>query len=178
MSRASSATAVLFLALVAWAGAPRLEAHPFHTSQAEADYRPAAGKLEVALRLFTDDTEVALSRRAGRTVKFAGVSTLETDALLEAYVRALFVVTAPDGAVQRLTWIGREITDGGQHLWVYFECALPGGPARARIANRVLRETFSDQINSVRVRDHGAAPARQVTLLFTGDAEQTVVFDR
>lgn len=178
MSRTVSAAAGLVLALVAWAGAPRLEAHPFHTSLAEADYRPASGKLEVALRLFTDDTEAALSRRAGRTVKFSGTSTLETDALLEAYVRTVFGVKSADGTVQRLTWIGREITDGGQHLWVYFECALPGGPERARFTNRVLRETFSDQINSIRVRDHGATPARQVTLLFTADAEQAVGFGK
>jgi hypothetical protein len=176
MTRLAPVAAALLLALCAGAGASRLEAHAFHTSLTEADYRPASGKLEIALRLFTDDAEAALSRRAGRPVKLSAQPALEIDALLEAYVRSAFGVKAPDGTVPRLTWIGRELTDGGQHLWVYFECALPGGIERARLVNRVLRETFSDQINSIRVRDHGTTPARQVTLLFTGDGEQTVAF--
>ncbi|MEI6464182.1 MAG: DUF6702 family protein [Verrucomicrobiota bacterium] len=176
MSRPTSALAGLALALIAWAGTPHLEAHPFHTSLAEADYRTASGKLEIALRLFTDDAEAALSRRAGRAVKLTGQSALETDALLEASLRAGFSVKAADGSVQKLTWIGREITDGGQHLWIYFECALPGGAEGARFTNCLLRETFSDQINSLRVRDHRVTPARQVTLLFTGDAEQVATF--
>jgi len=178
MSRSGSFFTAVVLALLAGAGTPRLQAHAFHTSLAEADYRPASGKLEVALRLFTDDAEAALSRRAGRDITLTGQPAPGIDALLESYLRTVFVVKATDGAVPRLTWIGREITDGGLHLWVYFECALPGGIDRARFTNRVLRETFSDQINSIRVRDHGATPAREATLLFTADAEQGVRFGK
>jgi hypothetical protein len=72
--------------------------------------------------------------------------------------------------------VGRELKDREQHLWLYLQCALPGGAAGARIRNRVLRDTFADQLNSVRVRDHSAAPARQITLLFTSDTEQPVAF--
>jgi hypothetical protein len=159
-------------------GSPPTGAHPIHTSYAEADYRPASGKLEIAWRLFTDDAETALSRRAGRTLSFAATPAAELDALLLAYVRATLAIKTPAGAAVALTWVGREIADAGQHVWIYVECTLPGGPERARLANRGLREVFSDQINSVRVRDHSTTPARQATLLFLNDAEQTVTFGR
>jgi hypothetical protein len=153
---------------------PTAHAHPVHTSYAEADYRPASGKLEIAWRLFTDDAEAALSRRAGRPVAVARTPAAELDVLLLAYVRATFAVKTPAGVPATFTWVGRELADAGQHLWIYFECALSGGPERARFANRGLREVFSDQINSVRVRDHSTTPARQATLLFLNDTEQTV----
>jgi hypothetical protein len=168
----------MFAAVAVLLCCPPAGAHPVHTSYAEADYRPASGKLEIAWRLFTDDAEAALSRRAGRTLSLALTPAAELDAALLAYVRAAFVVKTPAGETATLTWVGREITDAGQHLWIYFECALTGGPERARLANRGLREVFSDQINSVRVRDHSATPARQATLLFLNDAEQTVHFGR
>jgi len=151
-------------------------AHPIHTSYAEADYRPESQKLEIALRLFTDDAEAALSGRAGRKISFDSTPAAELDALVFTYVRTLFTVKTRDGAVQALTWVGREFKDHEGHLWIYLQCPLPGGAAGARIRDRVLRDTFADQLNSVRMRDHSAKPVRQVTLLFTSDAEQSVAF--
>ena len=160
---------------VALAASPPARAHAIHTSYAEADYRRDSGKLEIALRLFTDDTEAALTRRARKKISLANTPAAELDALLAAYVRATFVVKSADGATRPLAWIGRELKDGEQHLWLYFECALPNGLTGVRLADRVLRESFRDQLNSVRVRDPGP-PARQVTLLFADDAEQPVAW--
>jgi len=157
-------------------GSTSASAHPVHTSYAEADYRPASGKLEIAWRLFSDDAEAALSRLKGRAVSLAQTPAPELDALLVAYVRAAIAVKTPARAAVTLTWVGREVVDGGQHLWIYVECVLPGGPERARVAHRGLREVFGDQINSIRVRDHSTTPARQATLLFLNDAEQLVTF--
>ncbi|MBI5771788.1 MAG: hypothetical protein HZA93_28715 [Verrucomicrobia bacterium] len=153
-------------------------AHPIRTSYAEADYRPASGQLEIAIRLFTDDTEAALAQRAGKKIAVASTPARELDALLFAYVRAQFTVTTTGGAAVPLTWVGRELKDQGQHLWLYVQCALPGGVAGARLRDGLLREMFSDQINSVRVRDHSRDPAAQVTLLFLRDGEQAVTFAR
>jgi hypothetical protein len=151
-------------------------AHPIHTSYAEADYRPESGKLEIAVRLFTDDAEAALSGRAGRKISLNSTPAAELDALLQACVRTWFTVKSPDGAMHALAWVGRELTDKEQHVWIYLQCALPGGVEGARFRDRVLRETYSDQLNSIRVRDHSTAPVRQITLLFTDDTEQSVRF--
>lgn len=153
-------------------------AHPIRTSYAEADYRPASGHLEIAIRLFTDDTEAALTRQAGKKISFASTPSRELDTLLLAYVRPRFTVKAPDGTAPSLTWIGRELKDQDQHLWLYLMCALPGGVAGARVRDGLLREMFSEQINSVRIRDHSREPAAQVTLLFVRDGEQVVAFGK
>lgn len=153
-------------------------AHPVHASVAEADYRAGSGKLEVALRLFSDDAEAALGQRAGKKVVLEKMPAKELAALLQAYLADTFVVKARDGAVQPLSWVGCELKTGDQYLWVYFECALPGGIAGARFADRVLRETFSDQINSIRLggaaAEGKADSGAKVTLLFTDGAEQAV----
>lgn len=163
----------LLLAATLAAAAPA-RAHPIHSSFAEADFRPETGRLELALRLFSDDAEAALSARAGKRIDLETAATRELDALLLALVRSALVVKTNTGAAQTLTLVGHELKDGGQHLWLYFTCPLPGGIAGARFANRVLRDEFSDQLNSILVRDHSVAPGRQATLLFTGDREQVV----
>ena len=166
--------ALLLAALLAAVATGR--AHPIHSSYAEADFRPETGRLEIALRLFSDDAETALSARAGKKIDLETTATRELDALLLALVRSGLMVKANSGAAQILTPVGRELKDGGQHLWLYFTCPLPGGVAGARFANRVLREEFSDQLNSILVRDHSVAPTHQATLLFTDAREQVVVF--
>lgn len=156
--------------------APAIQAHPIHASYAEADFQPATNQLEIALRLFSDDAETALSAQAGKKVRLESTPAAELDRLLLALVRTAFLVKSKAGAPQSLTWVGRELKDGDQHLWIYLTCPLPEGAAGAVIADRVLRDVFSDQLNSVRLRDRSVTPARQVTLLFADDRAQTVVF--
>ena len=56
-------------------------------------------------------------------------------------------------------------------------------PAMSRVLQR-LRETFADQLNSIRVRAYpaneraAAAPVPQITLIFLENTEQTVKFTR
>ncbi len=166
----------LFAAIVLGALVSTARAHPIHASTAELDYRPAPARLEIALRLFTDDAEAALTASAGKKIKFGATPAAELDALLFALVRRSLAVKSRDAAAQPLAWVGRELKDGDQHLWVYLTCPLPGGTADATIADAVLRETFSDQLNSLRLRDHSVAPARQKTLLFLDAHEQAITW--
>ena len=165
----------LLIAVTLAAGA-YAHGHPIHLSYAEADYRPESGRLEIALRLFSDDAEAALSARAGKKITLESTAANELDRLLLMLVRTEFVVKSNTGAVQLLTWVGRELKDGDQHLWIYLTCPLPGGADGARVADRVLRNTFPDQLNSVRIRDRSTSPAKQATLLFPNDLEQVIGF--
>lgn len=165
----------LLLAAVFAAGT-LARAHPIHASYAEVDFRPDPARLEIALRLFSDDAETALSARAGKKIDLETTPTRELDTLLLALGQTSLVVRTKAGAAQPLSPVGHELKDGGQHLWLYFTCPLPGGIAGTRLANRLLRDTFSDQLNSIRVRDHSVSPSRSVTLLFTDDREQVVAF--
>ena len=166
---------VLIFAAVLAVGC-EIKAHPIHASYAEADYRPESGRLEVALRLFSDDAEAALSALAGKKVRLESTAPAELDRLLLALVQTGFVVKSKTGAPQAINWVGRETKDGAQYLWVYFTCPLLGKLTDASVVNRVLRDAFSDQLNSIRLRDLSTSPPRQTTLLFADDREQAVVF--
>ncbi len=148
-------------------------AHPLHLSHAEADFNRDTGKLEVAVKVFADDFETQLTARAGHRVSLEKTPAAELDALCLAELAATFTVKSCDGAPQPLHWVGRELKDAENHLWLYFEAPLPGGAAGARIFHGVLGDLFRDQLNSVLVRDAG----RAVTLVYFPDrGEKTVVF--
>jgi hypothetical protein len=154
----------LFFAL-AIAAAPA-SAHPIHTSYAEADFRPETKKLEIALRVYPDDLETALTTRAGKKITLERTPPPAFDILLLAYLRATFLIRASDGSTPALHLVGRELKDRDQHLWIYFECTLPGGLAGTRLSHRFLRDAFPEQLNALRVGKNGT------TALFFNDAEK------
>ncbi len=147
-------------------------AHPIHTSLAEADYNPKTQKLEIALRVFADDFERTLSGRAERKLTLEHTPSAEFNALAFAYVKEHFTLKLRRSAVP-LTWLGRELKDASNELWLYLEASLPDGVEGVRFRHALLAEAFSDQLNSIRVRDG----SRQVTLTFPlGQGERTVKF--
>ena len=159
--------------LVAVAAVATALAHPIHTSFAEAGYNRAAKKLEVSLRVFADDFEAALGALAGGKISLEKTPAKEIDLLARAYLTAHFIVRGRDGTLASPRWIGRETRDAGSEVWLHFEIDLPAGVAGARIHHTALRERFSDQLNSVRVRDG----TREVTLVFPPrQGERTVQF--
>lgn len=162
---------------VAWAlAAHRAAAHPLHSSLAEADYHRATQRLEVAVRVFADDFEHALTTRAGKKISLEKTPAAEIDALTQRYLQAAFTLKTRAGTTPApLTWIGRELKDATNELWLYFEISLPGGIEGVRLKHALLADMFSDQLNSVRVRD---GPRKTTLLFLPGQGEQTVQFPR
>ena len=60
---------VLLVAACGFALPARTYAHKFHASFARVNYNNQAQSLEITLRLFADDLENILSRRAGRQIR-------------------------------------------------------------------------------------------------------------
>lgn len=171
--------AALRWCFILWAVAglsPRLaSAHPLHLSHAEADYNRATGKLEVALKVFADDLEARLTARAGHRVSLEKTPPTKFDALCLAYLAETFTVKSRDGTPRSIQWVGREFHGAENHLWFYFEVSLPDGIEGTRLRHAVLTDEFTDQLNSVLVRDG----QRSVTLAYFPDrGEKTVAFPR
>jgi hypothetical protein len=156
----------LIVGLYFFASAPHASAHPIRSSFAEADYHPETKKLEVALRVFPDDLETALSAHAGRPISLARTAPPAFDLALLAYLRATFLLRAADDSVPVLHLVGRETKDNDPHLWIYFECQIPGDFTSVRLSHRVLRETFPEQLNAIRLSQKGKP------LLFLNNTEQ------
>jgi hypothetical protein len=161
-------TIALAAALVfAVALAPGAAAHKFHASLAEVELNGETGRLEISMRLFADDLERALERRAGKRVRLD--ATREVGPVVLEYLRDSFVVRDAEGDAVELAWVGMEARV--DEVWVFVEAAAPRGVQGARIADRVFFELFSDQVNTVNVKS-GAA---RTSLVFTpGDGEKVV----
>ena len=164
--RFAASAGILLGFLVSFVFTPLATAHPIRTSFAEADFRPETKKFEIALRVYPDDLEAALTARAGQPISLARTPPPAFDLALLAYLRATFLLRAADGTTPTLHLVGRELKDNDQHLWIYFECNLPVGLAGTRLSHGVLRDAFPEQLNALRVGKAGK------TLLFLNNTEQ------
>lgn len=138
------------------------QAHPIHRSIAEADYNQESHVLHVALRVFADDFETALSAHAKQKLSLEKTPPANLDAAIRAYLAERFTIKSRDGRVAAQKWIGRELRHAENELWLHFEVPLPTGIDGAKIFHGMLSEHFRDQLNSVQVRDG----TRKVTLVF------------
>ncbi len=153
----------LLAAALAWAGlcasagrAPA--AHKFYTSLARVEYNEEEKTVEVALRVFADDLELALTRRSGRRIYLD--STKDAADVALAYLRETFEISGRDGRKVELKWVGMETQ--ADVAWLYFEAPLPDGLAGARLRDRVLLELFQTQVNIVNLKYGG----RKLDLVF------------
>ena len=141
--------------------------HKFYTSLARVEYNEAGRSVEVTLRVFADDLELALGRRAGRAVKLDREG--EAERLVPDYLRDTFVIRNRDGEVKTLKWVGLELRAGV--AWIYVEAEMPEGLAGARLRDHLLFELFEGQVNTVSVR----YPGGSVDLVFVpGDGERAL----
>lgn len=147
-------------------------AHPIHSSLAEADYDRETEKLEVALRVFADDFEAALSARAKKKISLEKTPAAELEALIRAYVAETFTVKARDGSTGAHQWIGRDLKDAANELWLFFEVTVRGGIDGAKLRHGVLADHFSDQLNTVQLRDD---QGRKLSLVFLPTHAEKVV---
>lgn len=142
-------------------------AHKFYTSLARVEYNAGEKTVEVTLRVFADDLELALTRRAGREVRLD--ETKDADRLVLAYLRDTFGIRNRDGEAKTLKWVGMELRAGV--AWLYVEAEMPEGLAGARLSDHVLFELFDEQVNTVSVRYPGA---KGDIVFVHGDGERAV----
>lgn len=149
------------------AAAHAAAAHKFYTSLTRVEYNASEKSVEVTLRVFADDLELALKRRAGREVRLDREK--DTDQLVLAYLRGTFEIKNRDGEAKALKWVGMELRAGV--AWLYVEAEMPEGLAGARLRDQLFFELFDEQVNTVSVRYEGAS----ADLVFVrGDGERAV----
>lgn len=154
------------LALGVWlATPPDAGAHPQHDSMARAHIR--GGRLEVALRVTPEDLEEALTHAGGKRISLE--RTKDVDRLIRQYLERHFSVHS-GGKRRRLTWVGKEVSV--TEAWLYFEIALPGGPAGHRIRNTMFFEVAPTQVNTVQV----SRGREGRTLVFRRDDDERAVW--
>ncbi len=140
--------AAVVLALAAVGLAAGAQAHPFHASRAEVDYRPECGCLEVALSVVPEELEAALARISGRRLPLESPATVPE---ILAYLKPRFVASPPGGEPLPIEWVGRDVTY--REAWLYFK--VNGIAGDFDLIDRVLFEAEPTQVNHLLLRGLG-----------------------
>lgn len=126
-------------------------AHKFYASLAQLDYNEETKSLEVALRIFADDLELALTKRQGHAVYLD--KTPNVAKAIRAYLQDRFEVRGRDGKVKELKWVGMEAQVDS--AWLYFEIPVAEGLDGAQLRNRILLEQYPEQVNTTILKTGG-----------------------
>lgn len=162
------AVAVVTLSIVSVVTPPRVDAaHKFHASLTQIEVNSTAKTVEVAIRVFADDLEEALTRRSGHRVRLETAS--DFDELALAYVASTLKLVAPDGEPLTLRWIGKEASV--DVVWLYVEAPMSSNLDGSVLENTLFFDLFEDQVNTVNLKDG----KRRATLTFsTGDGAKPI----
>ena len=143
-------------------------AHPFYVSITELNI--AQDTLQVSLRVFTDDLELALSDVHQQKIFLNDPSRYEKNFI---YIRDyLFdLVQAGNGAgFKRIEWIGHEFEE--DVCWIYGQMPIDADLRVLFFKNAVLFETYDDQQNLIHLKredgyDTELATRRSAEIRFT-----------
>jgi hypothetical protein len=137
--------------------------HKIHVSVTNLEFNQPRQTVEIVIRVFTDDLENALSRRANRSVKIDPATAGRDRKVVElvmAYLRSSFELKNKAGRTVALSWNGIE----GQPdmFWIFVKGRTPGGLEGAQLRNKIFCDLFDDQVNIVNAKHQG----KQVGLMF------------
>ena len=134
--------------------------HDYHTSLTEINYNPKNKSLEVSLRLFTDDLELALTKlNGGKVITLESQSEL-VESLLELYIKKNFAIVSQNKEVKKIKYYGKE--KEAEATWVYIEILDCAQIKDFTLFNTILIDLFSDQNNLVNI----IYPTVKKTLVF------------
>ena len=120
-------------------------AHPLHTSFAEITHDPRSGALLISLRVFVDDFTKASNAHHQRLVLRNPRSPRQSP--LVSYAIASFTIADDAGKPIALESCGGKRV--GDLMWLCFRARVASSPKSIRVSNRILFDTFKDQINVV-----------------------------
>ena len=146
-------------------------AHAYHASIMEVRYNAPKQQLEIALKVFTDDFEKALSVGQPRPISFEQTPKAQVTQLTTELLRKSLAFGTRPGETLPLQLIGFE-KDHEAH-WLYLSVKLPKPTTTLLLRHQLLVATFADQMNIVNL---DAGGKKQSALFRDGNEEQKLVF--
>lgn len=140
--------------------------HPFHVSVSDIKYKEDKKVLQISMRIFLDDLELALQAYSGNE-KLDITKKEDWDFVkenLEKYVLARLKLWDEKGKEFELNYVGAEIED--DVMWCYIEIEKVKKLKEVKVWNAVLLEVWGDQENLVHFR---AFDDVQSARLYKGD---------
>ena len=148
-----------------------LARHTYHSSILELRLNPQQQQVELALKVFTDDLENALSR--GRP-QHLSLQDPRAQALADAYLREHLELALPAAGRQprqvlALQFVGMQAEKDA--YWLYAKARLPRAATEIWLRNAVMLDLFSDQMNIV----NAESGPKKVSELYRAGHEQAVL---
>lgn len=143
-------------------------AHKYHFSFTQLEYNAQEKSVEITVRVFADDLEVAISKRSGKSVK---LDEKEAAALVADYARDKIELKGRDGRTKRLTWVGME--PKVDVAFLYFEAKAPAGVVGSQFRQQMFFDLFEDQVNQVLCK---AEPHKASMDFKPGDGFKAIAF--
>jgi len=153
----------------------KAQAHPFAVTTTEVEYNSKSRCFEVAMRLYPEQLEQALSKESGKPISFE--RTAEIDLLIVRYLSSQFSIERSDRSAKAkdekrpstIRWIGKELTP--KSAWLYFEVPFDGSLSGIKVKNSMFFQLNPEQLNTI----HFAAYDRVASCSLTPRDPQSVV---
>jgi hypothetical protein len=123
--------------------------HPLHVSVTEIEMDEKDKRLEIMMRVFTDDLELSLRQSLNQPdLDLLSLSKKDRDEIVSQYLKSHFKITL-DGKDQKANYLGHEQEDLA-HIF-YIEVPNIKKWRTIQIRNDIIMETHADQSNLVHV---------------------------
>lgn len=124
--------------------------HPIHISVADIQYREERKSLEVILRVFVDDLELAIRNQRGEPELdiLEPKNGLSTKEMVVDYLKERFKIYL-DNKLQTYQFLGFEME--GEAMVCYIEVEKVKKWQQIKVHNSIITETYEDQSNLVHV---------------------------
>lgn len=124
--------------------------HPYFIGVSELQLYTAENRIELNVRLFTDDVELALRKTYGNSSDLLkGVKDKTVNGRLSAYLLKRLSVKL-ENELLTLEYVGYEIE--ADAIWCYFEGKYKGNPTTLQFQNRTLFEVLPEQQHIVHLK--------------------------
>ncbi len=149
-----------------------LARHTYHSSILELRLNPRQQQVELALKVFTDDLENALSQGQPQHLS---LQDPRAQALAAAYLREHLALALPAASARQprqalaLQFVGMQPEKDA--YWLYAKAKLPRAAPAIWLRNTVMLDLFSDQMNIV----NAESGPKKVSELYRAGHEQAVL---
>jgi hypothetical protein len=138
--------------------------HDIHLSNTLIHYKSDESAIQLTVKIFADDLEMAIKSQYGKEIKlFSGTELHETDSLLHLYINVA-------GNSLGNVFVGKELSEDLSSVWCYLEYTNVKDLQSFTNKNSILTEFFDDQRNMVMVKKDNVRKAHYT--FNKGDAQK------
>ena len=142
--------------------------HDYHVSVIQMQQNATTKTLEISMRIFTDDLEMALSKDNGNK-RFTISNQDRNDEFLKRYLNRHFEVKDARKQIKNFKYLGKE--QEVDATWIYLEVEGFSDWKGMSLRNDVLMEVFDDQVNMVNFKSESG---KKTYLYKKGSSQQNL----